>query len=41
MYLLKKIQQEKEKIDSYRPYFEEPYFARMDLIDNKEGYNNS
>ena len=37
--LLAKIETNKEKIESYRPFFDEPYFARMDLIDNKEGYN--
>jgi len=30
----------KEKVDSFRHFFEEPYFARMDVIDNKEGYNS-
>ena len=39
-FLLKKIEQEKAKIESYRHFFEEPYFARMDLIDNVEGYNS-
>ncbi len=34
------IAQETEKLDDYRPYFDEPYFARMDLIDNDEGYNS-
>ncbi len=28
------------KIDSYKPFFEEPYFARMDVEDNIEGYNS-
>ena len=37
--LLAKIEANKEKIESYRPFFDEPYFARMDLIDNQEGYN--
>ena len=32
--LLKKIEDEKAKIEEYRPFFDEPYFARMDLIDN-------
>ena len=27
-------------METYRPFFDEPYFARMDLIDNKEGYNS-
>lgn len=30
----------KTKINSYRPFFDEPYFARMDLEDEKEGYNS-
>jgi DNA helicase IV len=38
--LLAAIASEKEKIDEYRPYFDEPYFARMDLVDNQEGYNS-
>lgn len=28
------------EIDGYRSFFEEPYFARMDLVDDKEGYNS-
>ncbi len=38
--LLADIQSEKEKMEAYRPFFEEPYFARMDLIDDDEGYNS-
>lgn len=38
--LLAEIEGEKEKMDAYRPFFDEPYFARMDLIDNIEGYNS-
>ena len=38
--LLGDIEQEKEKIETYRPFFDEPYFARMDLVDNIEGYNS-
>lgn len=34
------IEKENAKIDEYRPFFDEPYFARMDLIDEKEGYNS-
>ena len=30
----------KQKRDSYKPFFDEPYFARMDLTDSKEGYNS-
>lgn len=28
------------KLNTYRPFFEDPYFARMDLVDLKEGYNS-
>lgn len=38
--LLLEIQSQKEKMELYHPFFNEPYFARMDLIDNKEGYNS-
>lgn len=38
--LLAEIEKEKEKMETYHPFFNEPYFARMDLIDNKEGYNS-
>lgn len=38
--LLEKIKEEKKALDSYRCYFEEPYFARMDLTDPQEGYNS-
>ena len=34
------IEKEREKMEAYRPFFDEPYFARMDLIDNVEGYNS-
>ena len=37
--LLAEIEKEKEKIEAFRPFFDEPYFARMDLVDNVEGYN--
>lgn len=30
----------KQKTGAYKPFFEEPYFARMDLVDDKEGYNS-
>lgn len=30
----------RKKIDEYRPFFSEPYFARMDVVDDKEGYNS-
>jgi len=29
-----------KKIDCYKPFFNEPYFARMDVTDEKEGYNS-
>lgn len=28
------------KMQEYKPFFDEPYFARMDLVDGKEGYNS-
>ena len=28
------------KMLTYKPFFDEPYFARMDLVDDKEGYNS-
>lgn len=30
----------KAKTAEYKPFFDEPYFARMDLIDAAEGYNS-
>ncbi|MDE7329948.1 MAG: UvrD-helicase domain-containing protein [Clostridia bacterium] len=30
----------KKKMEEFKPFFEEPYFARMDLEDDKEGYNS-
>lgn len=38
--LLKEIDEHKAAIDSYRCFFDEPYFARMDLVDSVEGYNS-
>lgn len=38
--LLDVIQTQKQKIETYRSFFEEPYFARMDLVDDIEGYNS-
>ena len=38
--LLADIETYKQKMDEYRCFFDEPYFARMDLIDNVEGYNS-
>ncbi|MCD7729824.1 MAG: AAA family ATPase [Clostridia bacterium] len=34
------IAEKKAKIDTFKPFFDEPYFARMDLIDDKDGYNS-
>ena len=28
------------EIEKCRPFFDEPYFARMDVVDDKEGYNS-
>ena len=39
-FLLSEIQRHQEKRETYRPFFDEPYFARMDLVDNIEGYNS-
>lgn len=36
----KQIAMLNKKIDTYKCFFEEPYFARMDLVDDKEGYNS-
>ena len=30
----------RRRIDEYRPFFSEPYFARMDVVDEREGYNS-
>ncbi len=38
--LLEDIKKHEAKIEEYRPFFDEPYFARMDLVDNIEGYNS-
>ena len=38
--LLSEITRREEKRETYRPFFDEPYFARMDLVDNIEGYNS-
>lgn len=38
--LLEEIRRREEKMQTYRPFFDEPYFARMDLVDNIEGYNS-
>ena len=38
--LLAAIDVEHQQIESFHPFFDEPYFARMDLIDNVDGYNS-
>ena len=38
--LNKRINAYREKINTFKPFFDEPYFARMDLVDDKEGYNS-
>lgn len=38
--LLNEIGERRKAIDSYRCFFDEPYFARMDLVDDAEGYNS-
>ncbi len=34
------IARARAKMNEYRPFFDEPYFARMDLTDPLEGYNS-
>lgn len=34
------INAETQKLNGYKPFFSEPYFARMDVVDDKEGYNS-
>ena len=38
--LIAEIERRKAKMEEFRPFFDEPYFARMDLVDNIEGYNS-
>lgn len=38
--LYSQIEDLKPKLNTYKPFFEEPYFGRMDLVDSKEGYNS-
>ncbi len=38
--LLAEIEIEKAKMEVFRPFFDEPYFARMDLIEKTEGYGS-
>ncbi|MDE6273496.1 MAG: hypothetical protein K2L87_00405, partial [Clostridiales bacterium] len=33
------IAAETKKLNTYKCFFSEPYFARMDVVDDKEGYN--
>ena len=40
MLLTDEIKRHEAKIEEFKPFFEEPYFARMDLVDNIEGYNS-
>lgn len=30
----------RQKINTFKPFFQEPYFARMDVVDEREGYNS-
>ena len=30
----------RQKINAFKPFFQEPYFARMDVVDDREGYNS-
>lgn len=34
------IAENRQKVESYKCFFTEPYFARMDLVDDQEGYNS-
>lgn len=34
------IAAETKKLNAYKCFFAEPYFARMDVVDDKEGYNS-
>ena len=36
----KRINAYKEKMNTFKPFFDEPYFARMDVVDEREGYNS-
>ena len=40
MELKAQIAATRAKIDTYKPFFDEPYFARMDVEDDKDGYNS-
>jgi hypothetical protein len=34
------ITEETKRMNAYKCFFAEPYFARMDVVDDKEGYNS-
>ena len=34
------IQELRKRMNGYKCFFSEPYFARMDVVDDKEGYNS-
>lgn len=34
------IAQYRQKMNTFKCFFDEPYFARMDLVDEREGYNS-
>ena len=40
MALKSEISRHRAQIETYKPYFDEPYFARMDVVDDKDGYNS-
>ena len=35
-----RISSARARIETYKPFFDEPYFARMDVEDDKDGYNS-
>lgn len=35
-----KVLADEKKLNGYKCFFTEPYFARMDVVDDKEGYNS-
>lgn len=40
MSLKAEISKRRAEIETYKPFFDEPYFARMDVVDDKDGYNS-
>ena len=40
MGLKAEIAKNRAQIETYKPFFDEPYFARMDVVDDKDGYNS-